>query len=416
MRRILRSWIIGCCALGLLLAVAVAASAREVEITLANGRTVSGEFVSQASDSVTIRIADIETTYPRSQIRSMEVKRSLQAEYEQRKAELEADDHVGQYKLARWLYNRGTAAGYRLALKELNGLLESKPDHTQARLLRDVVRDKLEQEEAENRSAGQMRKDSEGEAAAADDPEPGIELLSEAQIRLIKVFEVSLGDRPRVQLPQELITRLYREYGNDPVMQPYRGRQGMGRFRRLRGFEQLGILFDLKARELYDEVRVRDEPGVLNTFRTRIHTNYVVRYCGRCHGRGRSKGLYVVTRGASSEKVAYTNYMLLRQTVAEQKPLIYRPMPAESPLLQYGLPRRDAETPHPAVTGYRPYFQSAEDPRYRQMVNWVGRLWGETEDYPIEFRPPKGFRGGTEPGGGGPQAGSDRADLQSGGS
>lgn len=400
------SWMLVAVVVVLMTAVTVA-SARSVSVELRDGRRVSGQLVGETGQTITVAISGIETTFPRDQVVEMEMLDALAERYEERRGEVDDEDWSGRYEIARWLYDQRTGEGYELALVELGEILEHRPDDQRAQLLRQVVQARMDRE-GERPSAEEaapeapMEDDAErpmeAEAGSADGSAteervvPGApELLTERQVALIRAFEVDLTEQPRVVVPREVMEEVLERYRDDPVLERFLGRDGRARLHRLAGYEQLGILFDLRAREYYDDVIIRSEPATLREFRMRIHPNYVVRYCGQCHGGGamEAPGLTLLTDRLRDESTAYTNLMVLRRTTYDDRPMIYQNDPLRSPLVQMGLPREEAVTPHPEVRGWRPHFTGMRDRRLEEMLRWVSSLYGSAgEDYPIEFEIP----------------------------
>lgn len=373
----------------LALVVAGAALARQVRLELRDGRQITGELVSETDNTVTIEIAGIETTFPRDEVDDVVPVLTLAERYQRRRANVADDDYSSRYQIARWLYDQRTLEGYQLAMQELESLLEDRPSHPQAQLLYEVARERLAREQ--ELQATLQRPQAEPAQPRPRRRERRPELLSEDQITLMKAFEVNLSNRPMVVIPRPVIDELFEEYRADPVLRPFLGREGKARFLRMPGHEQLAVLFELRAREYYDQVIFRTEPETLQTFRMRYHPNYVVRYCGQCHGEQSNMdapGLDLLTRRPTDEATAYTNLMILRRTEVADRPLIDPSNPEESRLIQYGLPRPEAITPHPEVRGWRPYFNSRRDRHFRGMIEWMRRLYGDGRDYPINFEPP----------------------------
>ena len=47
----------------------------------------------------------------------------------------------------------------------------------------------------------------------------------------------------------------------------------------------------------------------------------------------------------------------------KERAVIDRPRPENSLVMQYGLPLRDADTPHPEAQNFRPLFKGRNDPK-----------------------------------------------------
>jgi hypothetical protein len=61
-------------------------------------------------------------------------------------------------------------------------------------------------------------------------------------------------------------------------------------------------------------------------------------------------------------------------------------------LLQFGLPKNQTVTPHPDVEGisrrWQATFDSADDRRFRDAVNWIRAMYPNRTGYPIDYTPP----------------------------
>ena len=81
-------------------------------------------------------------------------------------------------------------------------------------------------------------------------------------------------------------------------------------------------------------------------------------------------------------------------------PMVNRTKPSLSLLLQYGLPAKVADLPHPDVAGWKPMFTGADDPAYQEVAKWMGKtLKPFPPDYGFKFDLPTG-KPATQPSGG----------------
>jgi len=390
--------------LALAMLIVSAAQARDVEVVMKDGRKFTGELVARTPDSIIVKIGNIERTVAIDQIESVTEKLSVREQYELKRSKIADNDFDARYNLARELYEKQTTESLRLAMEELSGILAMKPDDQRASLLRTIVKNELEKSgvavEPDPDVGPAPQPDPDGQFATGEVQPP--RSLTREEINLIRVYEINLKRRPRIVVPRSLLDDMYEKYKDDPVMQPYLGRDGERKFRRLEGYEQLGVLFDLRARELYKDVVVNDEPEAMADFKTIVHNNYLQMYCGRCHGQGKAPGFYVLTSARSTNETIYTNYLLAGRTTVGPEftdpitgekrsglPLINIDAPDRSPLVQYGLPLKEAIMPHPDVTNFKPYFHNGKDhPQYKRMIEWIGSLQTAPAELPIEFTPP----------------------------
>jgi len=359
------------------------AQAREAVVTTHDGRTLSGELVSEDPATVTLLISGIKTPIPRRSIQEVKLLPSPREQYRQMRAELEDDDLDGRYRLAYTLYEK---KWFDLAMTELRSLEIDFPDSDKVRSLKTVVQSRLDRQQ---QSA--PRKDQ-----ASDAPKkapvnvvtqaPGAEMrLTPDQINLIRVYEADLQAQPRVTFPPETIEKLFKNYKTDDRLV-----KDQRAFRRMPGYEQLKVLFDLQARELYGDVVIRQDPPAIKAFRSQLHQRYVLNYCATtgCHGDKSPGGLFLFRIQPNSDATVYTNFYILSRMENAQGSMINRDNPRRSLLLQYGLKRDAAATPHPDVPGWRPQFVSEQDKRFEAYVDVIDQLYKPAPRYGISYSPP----------------------------
>lgn len=387
-------WIVGL----LLLTIAAAdTSAREATLKLQDGRKITGDLVAETADTVILKVAGIETTFAREQIVSLEIAKTLTEQFTEERAKLKDDDYNGRYTLARKMFETRSTEGYKLASRELDAILAAKPDHQMAKLLKNVVKERLKLQPEDPADPDRPVRPDPTDPTDPKDPAPvdpgeGPRELTPEEINLIKVWEAKLDGNTRVVVPRKVAESVLENYQARDEMAQFRGRTGRQKFMALPGHEQLKVIFDLRARGLYKEVLIRSEPEHLSTFRQKIHRQLVIGYCGQCHGEGKAAGYYVVTRPAATEQTAMQNLMILRTTKASNAFHLIDPQnPVRSPLLQYALPLDQATSPHPNVKGFQPYFRRGDkDFKYKATLDWIrSTLYAEAGGYPgIEFKPP----------------------------
>lgn len=358
--------------------------AREAVVTTVEGRTLTGELVSQDEATVTLMISGIKTPIPRRSIQSVELKPEPREQYRQMRSELEDDDLDGRYRLAYSMYEK---KWFGLALTELKSLEQAFPGSGKIGALTTVVQSRLDKERAGSPRAGQtqQKKTRPGSVNVVTEVPGPDQRLTEEQINLIRVYEADLDAQPRVTLPPETIEKLFETYASDDRLNKDRRA-----FRRLPGYEQLGVLFDLQARELYSEVVVRQDSPAVKAFRSQLHQRYVLNYCATtgCHGDNSPGGLFLFRVQPNSDATVYTNFYILNRLEGPRGRMIDRDEPRRSLLLQYGLKRDAAATPHPDVPGWRLKFVDEQDTRFIQNVDVIDRLWKPAPNYGISYSPP----------------------------
>lgn len=388
------SWLRESMAVLLVAVLASVAAAAEVTLVLTDGNEVTGQLVASDDDQVVLMIGQIRTPFARDRIADMKEAQSLQQEYQQRRRKLADDDVDGHYDLAVWLYDRRTPEAYRLARDELKDVIERDPEHKEAELRLRVIERRLKALEAPEPTEEPTEEPTDDDEADKPDTRKGPKLLTKDQINLIKVYELDLGLEPKLRISSETIDELFVEYREAAVLEEFveKGKPGRADFNDLEPHQQLRLMFDLRARDLYDQVRVIDEPPALTTFRKRIHRQVVLQRCASCHNKGQAAGLDLVNVRATSEQTAYTNFLILHRSGAgagAKYRMIDRDRPEKSLLLQYGLPREASVTPHPEVRGYpRSIFRNVEDPSYRRVLDWIASLYPGNVKYPVKYAVP----------------------------
>ncbi|MBI1373153.1 MAG: hypothetical protein GC159_10520 [Phycisphaera sp.] len=391
--------------------------AREVELKLKDGRQIKGTLVGETPDRVIVNVAGISTPFDRSAIEKQTVRLTLTEEFEAAMANVKPGDTGAMFELARSTRDKAMLAVadgnvdeaktiYNKLLALLNDVLKIKPDHSQAKLLRTIITDEVKKlgdpataptptpTPTPAPDAPTVPGTPKPDAPQPDAPKPdqagASKVLTQNDINLIKVFEVQLSNKPTItKFDNKMLQEMLEQFRNDPVMAPYLDRNGLNELRKLQGYQQLELLFKLRARDFYPRVEMRGDPEVIQVFKQQVYPRYVVPYFIRNFGDGKVKGLYLQSTRATREDVLYTNYLMLHRTKIDKLPVIDRFIPMDSLLIQWGLPRNEAKYPAPAeFKTWRPYFTGREDPRIKPIADWIKSLWGENDEYPIDFAPP----------------------------
>lgn len=214
-------------------------------------------------------------------------------------------------------------------------------------------------------------------------------LLTDDDIDLLRVYEVQMrdaeGNPPDVRVPRAVMREVFDKYRDSDLIP--RGRSEQAKFLRADGHEQLQLLFKLRAREYYKDVRIVSPVKALRDWQ-KIHRTYVQGYFAEHFGGADVPGLTLVPRMRDESRVAMTNFYILTQTQIDGKPMIDRFNPAESLLLQWGLPRAEAKFAAPqGIERWQPYFKNTEDERFVDAVKWIESLVAVNQgsDYGIDY-------------------------------
>jgi hypothetical protein len=353
---------------------------REVVVTLTSGREIVGALVSESDEAVVVRINGIDTTLPRVRVAGIRELPPVTERYVELRRTVDDDNIRARLALVEWLRAR---EAYRLALRELEGILEIEPANPDARTLHTWLENHL-------RLAARARPARREARPVA--PAPGVPLLSEAEVNLIRVYEIDLGKPGRVIVPDDVMRELMARHPESfPVSFEEREavlKAGAG--------EKVRMLFESKARDLYGRVRVLDDPPTMAQFKSRVGSGWLMNACAsnRCHGGADAGRLRLYNQRPNSDRTAYTNMLILdRFVLADGTPLINYENPDRSPLLHMGLPDHASLFPHPEVDrerigqDWRFVFRNPTDRAFRQTVEWIGTLYTPRPDYGIEYPP-----------------------------
>jgi len=386
--------------LGLLLCLlAVPATAGIAVIETQSGQTFEGELISEDDRTVVLLISGIETPVKRSAIKTMTLKKSALDIYRERRAELKDADLEGRFDLAFDMYEM---EAYDLALRETSDLRDRFPDAKNVERLHGVVEEAIELEtDRENREAGDDQPKPDDAQGNANQPDPQEDApqnirdrqLSDEAINLIRLWELPADEKelrelkPRIIIPRAAITDLFNDFADKEGVP--KGRREQDAFRRLDGWQQVGKFFEVRARELYPEIRVVEDPPTMLAFRRLVYPRYINTYFAPTFGSGAVDGLILFGGKGDKARSAYTDFYILHKYEDGFQRMIDRDKPAESLLLQWGLPRDQAKFPAPDVPGWRPFFtRGVEDEQYQKVAEWIGKLY-TSPDYGIDYAPPK---------------------------
>ncbi|MCL4741014.1 MAG: hypothetical protein KJZ54_02320 [Phycisphaerales bacterium] len=361
----------------------------EVNLVLLDGRIVSGLLVSRDESKVVVRIAGIPTPFDADLVDRVMVLAPVVERYERIRETIDDRDAERLLVLVEWLLDRRQ---FEIALREVEHVLTVQPSNPRALELKRLVESQLML--VDRARGGQERAGGDG----ADAPRAGRPVfphLTPYQINLIKVYETDLADPPRMQVSQEVVTKVMDEYAGHELIPTTR--EGRAAMLRMPPARILDLMFRLRARQYYGEVQVQGEPKSMRLFRDNVHGAWLINSCAtaNCHGGPYAGRLWLSANRRNAEDTIYTNFLILeRFRLADGTPLIDYDAPARSPLLQMGLPREDSLHPHPLVaTGrssrWRPVFRTADEARYRDSIAWINSMYRPRPEYPIDYTPPK---------------------------
>lgn len=383
----------------------------EADLVLHDGRTINGTLIKRSLTSVVFSVGGVPTTFDMQAIERIVAVPPVEERYKAIKASIDPADAQGLMRLAEWL-----RAHHRcdLAMLEVDNALLADPGNPDARALKLLIGEQQKIEEAsrkakEKKPADQPVGKTPEPASRSAKPAPVFPVLTDEQINVIRVYEVDLNDPPKMVIAREVVEQFLTKYAG----QRPEGREtipGSDQGRRIyasrKPVEILTDMFALKAREFYPQVKVLENPQSLQLFRDGVNRTWLVNSCAtsKCHGGEEAGRLMLYERKPASDVAAYTNFLILERfqmAGADGKDpvsLINYNEPAQSPLLQLGLPRAEAKFKHPEVEApgrphWRPVFRSEQDERFQQAVTWIKSMYGAKDGkrptYPIDYTPPQ---------------------------
>jgi len=362
--------------------------APEVVVILRGGQRIRGTLVEVDGLHVTLRIGSVETRIPKESVEQIVPQRPAIERYREMRAMIDDADVDRLLTLVEWLRMEGLLDE---AIIEVNHILDLEPRNGEALALKRIVERQLELRARRERAEQRER---EGDSEPLDRPErprpDEFPLLSEEELNLLKVYEVDLDDPPRILIDRKVVEQFLDDYAQEPGVPTTRA--GRDAFIRRPEHAILEEMFRRRAREYYGQVRIQGLPDALRAFRDDVNRTWLVNSCAttRCHGGMEAGELLLFNRRPSSEQAALTNFFILNEaTMSDGRPLIDWAHPEESPLLQMGLLRENAATPHPVAHGWAPVFRSLEDRRFEQAVEWIRAMHRPRPDYVgIDYEPP----------------------------
>jgi hypothetical protein len=356
-------------------------------IELRDGTMLLGELVSDDWDEVVLRIKGVLSRFPRESVVQCRLDLTLEQKYRRFKELMEPDAWLRRFELASWLFDEDA---YELARQELREIVAGSQLPEAVRLLR-MVEAQIALENGSlppGRSIARPPRDEDAGPVDLKDMLPQ-ELITSEDVNIIRVYEIDFRDPPsRIHVSPETIRELLEKYGADKRIPA--DSAGRTRLFRANPLEIVDLMFKLKARDLYSRIEVQSEPPALNLFRQKVHDAWLIPNCAtsRCHGGIDGGRFFLHRRGSKSERVRYTNLLILERWNELDMPLVDFDEPGQSLLIQYALPRNEARFPHPEVKGWQPAFTSSNQRLLRDSLRWIETMYKPRPGYPIDFEAP----------------------------
>ena len=364
--------------------VDVPASGATGLITMRDGTSVRAHILDDGFDAVVYSIAGIRTVVPRDRAWQVTLDVGFDERYRKLKAALRDDDVDGRLAMCRWLFEQ---RAYDEALAETRALIATRPIDEAKRLLAAI-----EAQVAVFRSTPSGTAAPEGSGASRPPRAPSAalpdRLLTPSEVNLIRVYEIDFNRPPKVTVSADTIKELIASHASSDLIPE--SEAGRTRLFTQDPIDLVKLMFDLRARELYERIQVETEPHALNMFRTKVHNAWLLGNCAtsRCHGGLDGGNFFLHARNGNSDSVRYTNLLILLESRFDGRPMVDFDQPHDSLLVQHALPRSSARFPHPDVPGWKPVFDRTNERLMADCERWIATMHRPRPEYPVDFDPP----------------------------
>ena len=378
----------GLLGLFVLLCVCPALFAKPGVVKTSEGITYEGEIDEKDPNAVTVTVRGIPTTINRGHITSITYSnQNLQQSFPQRKQQLVAARNAnGLIALAREAFDQRE---YLLAREAIEAALEIDPNNADAVALRETITGQIRLER--NKPRPDEAAPPATREAAATQPATNQKTLGPVEINAIRQAEMNENDAGvRIRFERNVVKRFI-DYTSTPP----------GDFYALNVMQQAQRILAKGPLEMRKDVIIQNDPPAMLQYR-RLVQPFLVQNCATagCHN-GALKNKWNMVLPPDSEAATYTNFYLLQKYVKPLKQsgdtvfgtgdlkMIDRQRPEKSLMLQYTLPAAISEFDHPDAPNFRPPLHGLNDPRYRQLLDWVSKSLQQIEpDYGFEFGAP----------------------------
>ena len=354
---------------------------------LRDGRTLKGELVRDDFDVAVVSISGVQTRILRANLWKLELEVPFDRRLAQLREKLQPGTPAQRIVIARWCMNEGRPD---IAIDELRAVQRIEDsEEVQVLLKQALLKDELRRGSPTDRPGKRPTVKQKGSPKAATDADGESALaITDDDVNRIRVMEVNFARPPRMDAAHDLWKRIAQAYGtNEAVPAEGPARQAMAKWK---ASQLLQLLFTLKARDLYNEVRVNEDPEHLDLFRRKVHDAWLIPNCAtsQCHGSG-AAGLRLIETKGRSPRAAYTNLLtLLSAKTTDGHLLVDFDQPAQSPLLDMARPRDKATRPHPDVPGWKASLTDSRGDLPAAAEAWIRGMHRPKPDYGVKIPQP----------------------------
>ena len=375
------------------------AQAATKTFVLKDGTRITGEVISESDETIVVKTRLGRVTVARYSIEEV-IEVVLPAEeYATKKAALADDDLDGHLELGRWAMSKGL---YDQAMERCEFVLAADAENSSAAILKRQV-EAIQNAEAQRNDEAENPTPTTRPTTVAD----GGGIDPDALITMEDIYRIRLAESRSTYNDNRAIRRMRVTFKNDlldRLATAWEGREDFDprEFTKASDGEKLSIIdqaLDRDDWENRDDIEIVSEVLFMQEFHEfvfpllrRSMASVPAHASKEMHGGFRL--LLSPSRVPTDEitlRVNYSNFILLDSFETEDgRRMIDRDRPAESLLLQYGLPRNMAMYKHGPVGGQdiKPMFRDKDDPNYKQMLAWITMLRGPVHPiYNISYKP-----------------------------
>ena len=364
-------------------------------VQLRTGRIIRGTLLADDWTSIRMRVQGVDMTIPRSDVTSLRLDPDIEAIFRRERALLDDDDEGGRLQLAKWLMANKSWA---LASTELDDIATKFNSFEARRLVQRARAFAALESTPAAPSPKPTKKDTNVPALSpgevpAEEPSPPhrLELPSDDIVHLVRVLELDTVHPPPVRIGEATRKRLHLGWGGNRLLSA--NDEGLRTLLAMTDAKVLQLMFNLRARPLYGEIEVLEPPESLQQFKTAVHDSWLVTKCGTrgCHGGVDGGRFRLLRRSRVDDRLRTANLLQLERTNIDNQPLLNWATPADSLLIQYALPRDQANKPHPRVPGWRP---ALDNKRLTAVLQWIRSM---RQPRPTIAWPPEAPAAGSDP-------------------
>ena len=348
-------------------------------VHMRDGGGLEGLVISDGYEEVVIEVEGIRHRVPRADVDHVELYPGFEEWLAYARSKIRPDDLEARIELAKWMMENKRL---NLAREELVAVI-AIDDHPEAKKLLTLteVRIELANEGTEDPTPLPPKQNrTEGL--------PERQLTAE-DVNIIRVFEIDFRNPPKVSLGPRVIDDLIANHTDHPLI-PNDAQQRKKLFS-LHDIDQVKLIFDVKARDLYPRIKVESIPHSLALFRKNVHNAWLIRNCATsgCHG-GRNSGRFFLHRADATDSRTILENLLILERLDIEGPykLVDYENPEMSLLVQYAMPQAESRVPHPDVPGFKAVFPSGKSRIRTNTENWIRSMYQPRPKYPVDYTPP----------------------------